>query len=101
MGCTDKEACLYSGISESLLYEYQKHHEDFLEEKGVWKHNPFLRARKTIYKNLDDLPTARWYLERRLKVEFGRDTPPASDNEPGSIADLVAQLSYVDEGGQS
>ena len=33
MGYSDKEACVYAGIGESTLYDYQKSHPEFSEEK--------------------------------------------------------------------
>lgn len=70
MGANDREACAYVNINPDTLYEYQKKHPSFTEQKEAWKQNPILKAKNTIYKNLDDAQTAKWYLERKCKDEF-------------------------------
>lgn len=72
MGCSDEEACLSAQISPQTLYNYQKDNEDFSSEKASWKENPILEARVTVYKNLSNVETAKWYLERKKKDEFGQ-----------------------------
>lgn len=67
IGANDREACLHAGINPDTLYEYQKRHPKFTEQKEDWKRNPILKARHTIYKNLDDPSVAKWLLERRDK----------------------------------
>lgn len=70
IGATDREACYYANINPDTLYEYQKRNPKFTEQKEAWKQNPILKAKHTIYKNLDDKNTAQWYLERKCKAEF-------------------------------
>ena len=70
IGATDREACFYAGINPDTLYEYQKKHPEFTEQKEVWKQNPVMKAKNTIFKSLDDPKTAQWYLERKCKAEF-------------------------------
>lgn len=70
IGATDREACSYAGINPDTLYEYQKKHPDFTEQKEIWKQNPIMKAKNTIYQNLEDPRTAQWYLERKCKEEF-------------------------------
>lgn len=71
MGATDEQACLFAKISPSTLYNYQVANPEYLEEKKLLKENPTLRARFTVYKDLDNPNTARWYLEKKAKTEFG------------------------------
>jgi hypothetical protein len=70
MGCNDTEACAYAEISPRLLYYFQNRNPNFLQYKNEWKENPILKARATVYKNLDNDETARWYLERKKRAEF-------------------------------
>lgn len=70
IGLTDAEACAYVGIDPSNFYRYQDKHPKFRTEKEQWKKNPIAKAKNTIFKNLDDPQTARWYLERKCKDEF-------------------------------
>lgn len=82
LGCTDKEACIYAGISLSSLYRYEGQHRSFREQKQVLKAKPVLLARATVVqilseKNENNFPTDRalrtaWkYLEKKLPQEFG------------------------------
>lgn len=83
MGCTDKEACTFADIHPSTLYDYQKAHPEFTERKEALKERPFLLARKTIYSELTDIDTARWFMERKRKDEFSsRQELTGSDGEP-------------------
>lgn len=65
VGANDREACLHAGINPDTLYEYQKKNPQYSEQKADWKRNPILKAKYTIYKNLDDPNVAKWLLERR------------------------------------
>ena len=65
IGANDTEACLHAGIDRSTLFRYEKEHEDFCNKKAEWKRNPILKAKHTIYKNLDDPSVAKWLLERK------------------------------------
>lgn len=66
LGSTDKEACLYAGISPDALYDYQAKNPAFIQRKDLLKQNPILKARTTIVDALKkDVNTARWFLERR------------------------------------
>ncbi len=70
MGCTDEEACIFAEISPQTLYNFQEKNKKFLEKKELWKQNPVLKARTTIFNDLDRPESARWYLERKKKDEF-------------------------------
>lgn len=69
-GSSDSEACLYAGICRDTLYEYQKKNLEFSDKKEEWKSNPLLKARKTVFNNLDNPKVAMWYLERKSRNEF-------------------------------
>ena len=77
MDCSVEEACLYADIARQTYYN----HVDGKAELGAKKREyfdrfeelrqrPFLKARQTIFKGLDDPATAKWYLERKKKKEF-------------------------------
>jgi hypothetical protein len=86
IGCTDTEACLYADINPDTLYDYQKKNEWFSELKKQWKENPVLKARTTVYKNLDDKETAMKYLERKKKDEFSlRSEVTGADGEAVAV----------------
>lgn len=74
MGCSDIEACLFAGISPRALYLYQGKNPLFTERKRQLKQTPVLKARATIWEKLDDVATAKWFLERKCAQEFGTKT---------------------------
>lgn len=72
MGYSDREACIYADIGLQTLYDYQKGNADFSEQKEAYKSNPVLKAKKTIYEEIENgnLKITMWYLERKAKDEF-------------------------------
>lgn len=72
-GLSDREACLYAGIAPSTLYSYCEKHPKFSEQKEELKNRPKLQAKVVIFEALKkgDVNTAKWYLERKAKEEFG------------------------------
>lgn len=99
--CTDKEACLYAGISPSTLYNYQTRNPEFLERKEALKLTPNIAARKTIVASLGDVNTAKWWLEKKdpdmkpsNKVEhsgaIATDEAPWIERSPEELVALKA-----------
>ena len=72
IGASDVEACVYAEIAPATLYNYQEKHPEYLERKTMLKTKPILKARQTVYNNLDDAKHAEWYLERKAKKEFSQ-----------------------------
>lgn len=70
MGCNNSEACVFAEVPESTFYDYIRANPDFSDKITRWKLNPILKAKHTLYQNLDDIKTAQWYLERKRKQEF-------------------------------
>ena len=87
MGCSDREACVYANIANQTLYSYQQKHSEFLEQKVTYKTNPLLKARKTIFDNLNEVKTAQWYLERKANQEFNLQPSVVSvtENEDNTL----------------
>lgn len=85
MGCTDEEACLNAGIHPASLYRYQEKNPKFCEQKEVWKQNPFLKARRTIFRSLGKPRDAQWYMEHKKSDEFSRRTDVTSKGEKVGI----------------
>lgn len=69
-GATKLEACAYSEIAPSTLYEYIKINPEFSDTIAEWQEYPILKAKKTIVDSLDNAKDAQWYLERKRKDEF-------------------------------
>lgn len=89
LGGTDTEACLYADISPATLYNYQKENPKFLERKLSLKETPFLKARRTIIKSLDDPNHAFKFMERKKKEEFGNNIEISGE--------LVSKVVSIDE----
>lgn len=73
IGCPDREACIYAGISLQTLYNYGKRNPLFLEQKEDWKENPVLAARANVVNSITTHKsvTDSWeYLRRKRKEEF-------------------------------
>ena len=92
IGATDKEACLYADIHVDSLYEFQKKNPDFSERKASLKLSPVLKARETVFKNLDDPKIAMWFLEKKRPTEYNQRFISAHEEEeeegPWSQEDL-------------
>lgn len=76
MGCSDLEACLHADIGKTTLYNFQQKHPEFVERKEKLKEKLILKSRTVIADALNkkDENTAKWYLERKKKDEFGTRT---------------------------
>jgi len=74
-GFSVSAACYLSGISRSTYYDHCEHNEDFSDKMNVAKQWVTEQAKKVVVQaiNKGDLPTAKWWLERRAKDEFSRE----------------------------
>lgn len=90
LGGTDEEACFYAGIGKSTLYNYQEKSPDFVERKEALKLKPVLKARQTMIKDLDNVDSAKWYLEKKEPTFKNRIdvTGKQEVNLTGKIANL-------------
>ena len=70
LGCSDKEACLFSNISHQTLYNYQEKHPEFVERKTLLKENPVLQARKSLMNGIADRPELGLKMLERLTKEY-------------------------------
>lgn len=78
-----EECCAYAGISIDQYKYFMEKHPDFSTVKALCNKLPDLKARKTIVDDLDDPETAKWYLPRKRKGEFGeRKEVTGPDGEP-------------------
>lgn len=81
-GCTDREACLWAGISEEALYLYQGKNPEFTKRKEMLKDTPVLLARKSVIKQMQrDGKLSMDYLSRKKKDEFSTRTDITSNDE--------------------
>ena len=69
----------------------------FSERMKALKHTPVLKARQVVIDNLDDVNTAKWYLERKRKEEFSvrlHGLPTEEEDDPPTP--FVIQVNRVD-----
>lgn len=90
---TVEEACFYAGISRNAYYEWVKAKPELNDRFEELRQRPFLKARQTIVKNLDQPEHAKWYMERKKKIEFaGRSELTGADGK-----DLMKDLPSEEE----
>jgi hypothetical protein len=71
LGCSDREACLYAGVSPAALYKYQEKHPEFAERKADLKESPVLLARESVNKGIKRDPKLAFaYLKAKKRDEF-------------------------------
>jgi len=80
MGSTVKEACLFAGISQWNYFDWKKRYPKLFDNIESLKDMPVLKSRFTIWKNLENVETAKWYLERKKKDEFSIRTESVNTN---------------------
>ncbi len=97
-GVKVREACLYAGIKERTYYHYCEKYPDFLHRMTEIAGMRELRAKLTIYANLKNVDTAKWYLEKKHPDEFGNSikfsgkietTTVTKDSLKSLISDII------------
>lgn len=81
IGGTDEEACFYADICKQALYDYQERNPSYVDRKEQLKQKPFLKARQTIVKSLDQPDYAFEYMKRKKKDEFSDKTTIEHEGE--------------------
>ena len=71
MGFNDTECCAFCDISRELLYKLIRNDKIFHDKMLKAKEHPFLMAKQTVMKSMGKFETAKWYLEKRRRDEFG------------------------------
>lgn len=70
IGGTDAEAAFYADISKAALCDYLQRHPKVAERKESLKTTPFMKARQSIFRGLDESEFALKFMERKLPDEF-------------------------------
>ena len=74
LDCSVKEACFYANISKQTYYNWAESFPELEKTFDRLRQKPILKARQTIVRSLDEVDTAKWYLERKRKNEFSSKT---------------------------
>lgn len=85
MDCSVEEACFMAKITRQTYYNWINSFPEWKERFDNCRQNPFLIARKTIYDNLSEKETAKWFLERKNR-EFKNKSDITSDDKPIPLA---------------
>lgn len=89
---SDKEACLYAGISEDALYDYQKKNPQFTKRKHILRLTPNLAAKKELVSGIKgNIGQARWWAERKIPNEFGEKTTIKHEGEIGIDSEEITE----------
>ncbi len=92
MGCAIAEACIHAGISETTYYRWCKEDTALRDRFSKQKQRQVLRARVVIADALNDgdLPTAKWYLERKRSKEFSTTVNQEVEANVKATVDVTA-----------
>lgn len=73
---TDEQACIFASISKDSLYDYIKKNHSFGDRKEELKKRVDIKAKTQVIEAIKngDMPTAKWWLERKCKDEFSLKT---------------------------
>jgi len=71
IGADVSAACYFANISRPTYYTWEKENPELKEKFNRLKEKPVLKAYQTISDNLDDINTAKWYVGRKRRKEFG------------------------------
>ena len=82
MDGTLEEACFYAEISKQTYYNWINENPELNERFDSLRQRPFLKARQTIIKSLDNPDMAFKYMERKKRKEFGNNIDLTSDHKP-------------------
>ena len=78
LGVSDEIACRYAKISKPTFYDWCKKDEDFLYRITTAKDFARLAAGNVVMDAIvkdKDINSAKWWLERKHKDEFGQQMP--------------------------
>lgn len=68
------EMAYYAGVHVDTVYDHLKKDKEFSDRINALRERPILKARQTVIKSLDTPEGARWYLQRKKKLEFSERT---------------------------
>lgn len=80
-GLNVREACTQSGISHEAYYNRLRTDEQFTDTMAKAQLQPKMNAKVVVLKAINggDVNAAKWWLERKSRDEFGRDSVPEQE----------------------
>jgi len=95
MDGTVLEACFFADIGTSTYYEWITNNPKLADRFEALRQTPILKARQTIFKDLGDTATAKWYLEKKRRNEFASKSIQEHEGE------VTKNLKVSDEEGEA
>lgn len=92
IGASVSEACYYADISRQTYYNWEKGNRKLKEKFDRLKELPILKARRTINDNLSNVETAKWFLEKKRKDEFGTKIGLEVESVGGRERDMLKTI---------
>jgi hypothetical protein len=92
IGSSNKEACLLAGISQWNYYDWKKSYPKLFDNMEALRSMPMLKARASLFRNLDNIDTAKWFLERKNKGEFSIRTENVNANINANYDTLLQKI---------
>ncbi len=98
-GLNVREACFQSGISHEAYYNRLRSDEQFADTMAKAQMQSKMNAKTVIVKAIEggDVSAAKWWLERKARDEFGRDSIPEAPLEPAERQMSDAEMAAVVE----
>jgi len=80
IGGNDYEAAMWARIDPATLTRYLAKNPKIVQIKDYLTAKPIIKARKTVYDNLDQPNMARWFLKKKRPEEFADKLALTGDN---------------------
>lgn len=80
IGCNTLEACAHAEISRDTYYKFVEKNQEISDRFEEMKQQPVLKARQTVFKNLNNPKIAWDYLQKSRPEEFRERTESVSFN---------------------
>jgi len=95
IGADVSAACCYAEVNRATFYRWCEEDKELKEKCDTLRERPILKAYQTIAKDLDKVESAKWYLERRRKIEFSTKVISDTNLTVDTVYDDIAK--EVDE----
>ena len=74
IGADVSSACFFANITRQTYYNWIKDDNKLKQRFDGLREKPVLKAFNTVYKDLDNVETAKWYLQKVKSETFGDKT---------------------------
>lgn len=78
-GFTVEDACAFAGITKGQYKYFKTIHPELVGVKDIFQQLPLIRAQQAVYKDLDAVETAKWFLSKRHKAFKSREAKVDDD----------------------